>query len=165
MDQPATFQPDTSKQALFCGAAITHYGEPYTSLPDKIQSLAFAEETCPTTGRTHYQTWAYAKVAMKLTCHGLSRAVRVAPSESRSLSRSVALSIIRGFIVAVGAPSRHRLSRAIVPSSQLSCHPSRVVALRRAVRVALSKSALQGLQTRTRATGPAAHGRPKHENP
>ena len=46
MDQPATSsQPDTSKQAQFRRAAITHYGEPYMSLPDKIQYLAFAEET------------------------------------------------------------------------------------------------------------------------
>jgi hypothetical protein len=88
MDQPATSQPDTSKQALFRWAAITHYGEPYTSLPDKIQYLAFAEETCPTTEKIHYQTRAYAKVTMKLTSHSLGRAVRVARRRAESCCSS-----------------------------------------------------------------------------
>jgi len=59
--------PATNEKAPFRGAAITHYGEAFTGLPDKISYLAFAEETCPTTGRKHYQTWAYATRAMRLT--------------------------------------------------------------------------------------------------
>lgn len=59
--------PETSQNATFRAAAITHYGEPYPALPDKIQYLAFAPETCPTTGREHYQAWAYAKTPMRLT--------------------------------------------------------------------------------------------------
>jgi len=67
MDQPATSKPATSKNTPFRGASITHYGEPFQELPDKIQYLAFARETCPTTDRVHYQTWAYASTAMRLT--------------------------------------------------------------------------------------------------
>lgn len=66
MDQPVTNKPVT-KNATFRAAAITHYGEPWDSLPDKIQYIAFAKETCPTTQRIHYQTWAYASNTMRLT--------------------------------------------------------------------------------------------------
>lgn len=51
----------------FRAACITHFGQPWTQLPDGIQYIAFGKETCPTTQREHYQTWAYAKVAMRLT--------------------------------------------------------------------------------------------------
>lgn len=60
-------EPVTSKNAAFRAACITHYGEPFEDIPDKLQYLAFAEETCPTTGRKHYQTWAYAKSVMRFT--------------------------------------------------------------------------------------------------
>lgn len=59
--------PATNENATFRSAAITHYGEPWTGLPDKIDYIAFARETCPTTQRIHYQTWAYAKKAMRLS--------------------------------------------------------------------------------------------------
>lgn len=59
--------PATSEKTPFRAATITHFGEPWSQLPEKIQYIAFAEETCPTTGRKHYQTWAYAATAMRLT--------------------------------------------------------------------------------------------------
>lgn len=65
-EQPATFMPAT-ENAPFRGAVITHYGDPFEHLPEKIQYLAYAQETCPTTKRIHYQTWSYAKVAMRLS--------------------------------------------------------------------------------------------------
>lgn len=58
--------PETSN-VTFRSACITHFGDPWSSLPDKLDYIAFAQETCPTTGRTHYQTWAYSKKAMRLT--------------------------------------------------------------------------------------------------
>jgi len=58
--------PET-KNATFRAACITHYGEAWEELPEKLQYIAFAEETCPTTGRKHYQAWAYAKTPMRLT--------------------------------------------------------------------------------------------------
>lgn len=66
MDQPAT-QACDKKNATFRGATITHFGEPWTALPDKLDYIAFALETCPTTGRAHYQTWAYSTQAMRLS--------------------------------------------------------------------------------------------------
>lgn len=59
--------PATPKPAPFRAAAITHYGEPWTALPDKIDYIAFAREICPSTQRVHYQSWAYASRAMKLS--------------------------------------------------------------------------------------------------
>lgn len=67
MDQPETSKPETSTNATFRAAAITHFGDPWQALPEGIQYIAFAEETCPTTGRKHYQTWAYASKPMRLT--------------------------------------------------------------------------------------------------
>lgn len=66
MDQPETNKPET-KHATFRAACLTHYGDPWLSLPNKIQYLAFAKEKCPTTDRIHYQTWAYADKPMRLT--------------------------------------------------------------------------------------------------
>jgi hypothetical protein len=66
MDQPATNEPAT-KNATFRGACITHYGEAWTALPEKMQYLGFSQESCPTTNRIHYQAWAYSKIAMRLT--------------------------------------------------------------------------------------------------
>lgn len=59
--------PATSENAPFRFACLTHFGEPWTELPDKIQYLAFGREVCPTTERVHYQTWAYAGRAMRLS--------------------------------------------------------------------------------------------------
>lgn len=67
MDQPATNKLATSEKTPFRAACITHYGDPYDKLPDKVQYLAFGKEVCPTTQRVHYQMWAYAQVAMRLT--------------------------------------------------------------------------------------------------
>lgn len=68
MDQPVTSQPVTKDEKTpFRAACITHYGEPWTELPHKIQYIAFAKEICPTTQRVHYQTWAYAESVMRLT--------------------------------------------------------------------------------------------------
>lgn len=68
MDQPVTKQPVTKNENRFRGAVITHYGDPWTGLPDtRIQYLAFAKETCPTTSRIHYQTWAYAAKVMRFS--------------------------------------------------------------------------------------------------
>lgn len=66
MQQPETSKPET-KNATFRSSAITHFGEPWTALPDKLDYLAFAQETCPTTGKIHYQAWAYACKPMRLT--------------------------------------------------------------------------------------------------
>jgi hypothetical protein len=46
---------------------MTNFVETFENLPDNIQYLAFVQETCPTTNRIHYQTWAYASTAMKPT--------------------------------------------------------------------------------------------------
>lgn len=59
--------PETSQNATFRAACITHFGESWEELPDKLQYLAFGQETCPTTGRLHYQAWAYAVTPMRLT--------------------------------------------------------------------------------------------------
>jgi len=59
--------PATTENCTFRLACITHYGAPWTELPPKIDYIAFAQETCPTTQRIHYQTWAYASKAMRLT--------------------------------------------------------------------------------------------------
>lgn len=67
MEQPETNKPETNKNATFRSACITHYGEAIDKLPDKIQYFAYGKETCPTTGRVHYQSWAYAKTPMRLT--------------------------------------------------------------------------------------------------
>lgn len=68
MDQPATPEPATSKNATFRGACITSYRiSAWDELPDKIQYLAYGQETCPSTGRPHVQAWAYSKKAMRLT--------------------------------------------------------------------------------------------------
>lgn len=66
MEQPETSQPET-KNATFRAACITHFGEPWSELPERIQYLAFAREVCPGTHRVHYQTWAYASKPMRLT--------------------------------------------------------------------------------------------------
>lgn len=63
---PETLKPETSKTPTFRSACITHFGEPYDELPDKMQYLAYGKEVCPTTGREHYQMWAYAKTPMRL---------------------------------------------------------------------------------------------------
>lgn len=59
--------PATNENAPFRGAAITHYHNPWTALPNKITYLAFGREVCPSTGRVHYQTWAYAAKAIRLS--------------------------------------------------------------------------------------------------
>lgn len=58
---------DQTPKNSFRAAAITHYGEPFSELPNKIDYIAFAREICPTTQRVHYQTWAYASAKMRLT--------------------------------------------------------------------------------------------------
>jgi len=63
---PAT-KPATNEIAPFRGAVITSFGVGWTGLPDRVQFLAYGDETCPTTGREHKQAFAYAKKAMRLT--------------------------------------------------------------------------------------------------
>ena len=59
--------PETNKNSTFRAAAITHFVAVWRESPPKIQYIAFAEETFPTTGRKHFQTWAYASKPMRLT--------------------------------------------------------------------------------------------------
>lgn len=59
--------PATNENAPFRAAVITHFGEPWTALPAKIDYIAFGRETCPSTQRVHFQTWAYANRAMRLS--------------------------------------------------------------------------------------------------
>lgn len=58
---------DKPKNATFRAAVLTHFGSEFTSLPDKIQYLAYGHETCPSTGKPHLQMWAYASNSMRFS--------------------------------------------------------------------------------------------------
>lgn len=55
-----------TKNAPFRAAALTLWEQPQ-ELPDGMDYLAYAEETCPTTGKIHYQAFAYATRAKRLS--------------------------------------------------------------------------------------------------
>lgn len=58
---------DGEEGGTFQKATLTHYGEPWKELPNKIQYLAYSNEICPTTGRPHCQAWAYSLQPMRFS--------------------------------------------------------------------------------------------------
>lgn len=66
MGQPATKKPATHSSPPFRAAAITWYTPDPPVLPHNCDYLAYCLETCPTSGRKHYQMFAYASRAMRM---------------------------------------------------------------------------------------------------
>lgn len=67
MDQPATKEPATSLPP-FRGAVLTIFNLASVSeLPSQLTYFGYGVETCPTTGKTHLQAFAYATRALRLT--------------------------------------------------------------------------------------------------
>ena len=63
----ATSQTSQTKNATVQKIVFTEYGDPpdWDVVNHKLRFLAFGLEHCPTTGREHYQGFAYAKTAMR----------------------------------------------------------------------------------------------------
>lgn len=66
-EMPAT-KPATNENATFRGACFTSYIlDDILELDKKLSYIAYAKETCPSTGREHLQGFAYSLSAMRLT--------------------------------------------------------------------------------------------------
>lgn len=68
MEQPATFQPDT-KNTPFRLLCFTEFdtSRDMAELAKNFDYLCYGEETCPTTGRKHYQGFAYKEQAQRFS--------------------------------------------------------------------------------------------------
>lgn len=64
-----TSQTSQTKTATFQSAVLTEHKEmpSFSDVQHKIRFLAYGEEVCPTTGKEHYQAFAYAYTPMRLT--------------------------------------------------------------------------------------------------
>ena len=65
MDQPATKEPATSKNATFRLVCFTNYWMERDMSDINCTYLAYAKEVCPTTGREHMQGFAYNSSAQR----------------------------------------------------------------------------------------------------
>lgn len=67
MEQPATFQPDTSKTSPFRLVCFTEHdtSRDMGELAKKFDYLCYGEEIAPTTGKKHFQGYAYKATAQK----------------------------------------------------------------------------------------------------
>jgi len=63
---PTSETSETKKNPTFLKAVITQHAVEEPEFSDKLRYLAYAKETCPTTGKEHWQGFAYAKTAMRL---------------------------------------------------------------------------------------------------
>lgn len=63
----ATSATSATENAPFRGAVFTQYGDPpdWDIVNNKLRFMAYGLEHCPTTGREHYQGFAYAKTSMR----------------------------------------------------------------------------------------------------
>jgi hypothetical protein len=57
----------TNEKAPFQRVCFTQHAEEEPCYSDKLKYLAYAKETCPTTGKTHWQGFSYGKTVMRLT--------------------------------------------------------------------------------------------------
>lgn len=59
--------PATSKRSRLCCFTCFDMTRDMETIAHSVQYLAYAEETCPTTGRKHFQAFAYAKDAQRFS--------------------------------------------------------------------------------------------------
>lgn len=68
MEQPETNQPETKVLSTFRAICFTDFkAQPYENLPKGVTYIAWTCETCPSTGRSHNQGWAYSEKPQRLT--------------------------------------------------------------------------------------------------